>query len=59
MPNRREPDPMPQSANRAPWPAYHKTNSNSRRGDSLSSDDVDAEIRWFFENTPGRETLDP
>ncbi len=27
--------------------------------DPLSSEDIDAQIRWFFENTPERKPLHP
>jgi len=52
---------FPGSADRTRWSACVKTPSNPRRSgnDSLSSEDIDAQIRWFFENAIEGEPLRP
>ncbi len=45
---------FPGSANGAQGPSHPDTPSNRResRSDPLSSEDIDAQIRWFFEKMP-------
>jgi hypothetical protein len=52
---------LPASANRTEWSAHLKTPSSPRRAgsDPLSSEDIDAQIRWYFENVLEGETLRP
>lgn len=49
------------SANRTQWSAHLETPSGPRRAgsDQLSSEDIDAQIRWYFENVLEGEPLRP
>jgi hypothetical protein len=52
---------FPDSANRTQWSAHLESPSSPRRvgSDPLSSEDIDAQIRWYFENVLEGETLRP
>jgi hypothetical protein len=52
---------FPGSANRTQSPAHPTAPSNPRetRSDPLCGENIDAQIRWFFENALERERLRP
>ena len=52
----------PQSPMHLTTPSVHLTTPSSpleTRGDPLCSENIDAQIRWFFENVLERERLSP
>jgi len=61
MSNRPDSTAPSKPAKAIPWSANPNTPADSRGsgGDRLSGEDVDAQIRWFFENSVDREPLRP
>ena len=61
MSSRKETSALSGSARGTQWSAPSNAPANSReaRRDPLGSENIDAQIRWFFENAPERDPLRP